>query len=274
MRLPVDIGTPLPEPPRDIRTFANNLVEDLEWSYGVAREVSGLQHCRSENPYNERVVDKLYAPGAYVRVLQHGRHFGAPSTLVPPYSGLCEVVEVRGPMLSLRELDSQRIFTENHDAVRLSSLRPPPRAPVDGAPPALRGPPHVLRAALPPVLVNNRPPISRVASSPAFYGAIPQPQIANSQPLRVAPSPSPLIADAQHPLVAPSPLPQSSPQPVFNGPPSRRTTPPSRLMSIQLPDLSKSINSQLINKSPASPLNSQPPSNLRQKKTCKSSTTF
>ena len=44
MRLPSDVGTPLPEPARDIRTFANNLVEDLEWSYGVAREVSGLQH--------------------------------------------------------------------------------------------------------------------------------------------------------------------------------------------------------------------------------------
>ena len=32
MRLPIDIGTPLPEPPRDIRAFANNLIEDLEWS--------------------------------------------------------------------------------------------------------------------------------------------------------------------------------------------------------------------------------------------------
>ena len=59
MRLPIDVGTPLPEPPRDIRTFANNLVEDLEWSYGVAREVSGLQNRRSESCYNERVVEKL-----------------------------------------------------------------------------------------------------------------------------------------------------------------------------------------------------------------------
>ena len=33
MRLPVDIGTPLPEPPRDIRTYANIVSEDLEWAY-------------------------------------------------------------------------------------------------------------------------------------------------------------------------------------------------------------------------------------------------
>jgi len=30
MRLPVDFGTPLPEPPRDVRTYANDLAEDLE----------------------------------------------------------------------------------------------------------------------------------------------------------------------------------------------------------------------------------------------------
>ena len=33
MRLPVDIGTPLPEPPRNIRTYSNILSEDLEWAY-------------------------------------------------------------------------------------------------------------------------------------------------------------------------------------------------------------------------------------------------
>ena len=266
MRLPIVVGTPLPEPPRDICTFANNLVEDLDWSYGIAREVSGLQHRRSEGRYDERVVEKLYAPGAYVRVLMHGRHFCAPSKLVPPYSELCKIVEVRGPVRTLRELDSQRIFTANQDAVRLSSLLPLPRAPVDGASPACRGPPQVVRAALPPVLVNNRPPTRRDASPPAFHNAIPQPQIADLQPLRVMPSPSFQIADSQPPFIAHSPSFQSSPQPVFNGPPLRRTTPPPRLMSIQLPDLSNSINSHLINKLPASSSNPQPPSNSSQKR--------
>ena len=90
-------------------------------------------------------------------------------------------------MLTLRELDSQHIFTANHDAVRLSSLRPPRRAPVDGAPPAPRNPPQVVRAALPPVLVDNRFPSRRDASPPAFHDAIPLQQITDSQPLRVAP---------------------------------------------------------------------------------------
>ena len=88
----------------------------------VAREVAALQHCRSAGRSNELVVEKLYAPGAYVRVIQHGRHFGATLKLVPPYSGFCKVVEVRRPVLTLRELDIQRIFTANHDAVRLSSF--------------------------------------------------------------------------------------------------------------------------------------------------------
>ena len=143
LRLPIDVATPLPEPASDIRTFANNLVEDVEWSYGVASEVVGLQHRRSEGRYNERVVEKLYTPGAYIHVLQHGRHFNVFAKLVPPYSGFCEVVEVRGPVLTLRELDSQRIFTANDDAVRRFSLRPPPRAPVDGAQLTPRGPPQV-----------------------------------------------------------------------------------------------------------------------------------
>ena len=38
------------------------------------------------------------------------------------YSGLCEVVTVKGPILTLCELDTRREFTANHDAVRLLSL--------------------------------------------------------------------------------------------------------------------------------------------------------
>ena len=133
MRLPVDFGTPLPEPPRDARTFANELSEDLEWSYRVAREVTGFQHRRADTRYNERVVEKLYAPGNLVRVLQRTHLSDVPSKLNAKYSGLCEVLEVRGPVLTLRELDTQRVFTVNHDSVRRSTLSlagpPPPDAP-------------------------------------------------------------------------------------------------------------------------------------------------
>ena len=42
MRLPIDLGSPLPEPPLDVRTFAAELAEDLEWSYKVARKIMGM----------------------------------------------------------------------------------------------------------------------------------------------------------------------------------------------------------------------------------------
>ena len=48
MRLPIDIGTLLPEPPRDIHTYSNILSDDLKWAYKVAREVIGTQHKRAE----------------------------------------------------------------------------------------------------------------------------------------------------------------------------------------------------------------------------------
>ena len=67
--LPIDFGSPLLEPPPNVRTLANIFAEDLEYSYRIAREVTGFQHKRAENRYNERVVEKLYAPGVLVRVI-------------------------------------------------------------------------------------------------------------------------------------------------------------------------------------------------------------
>ena len=89
MRLLVDIGTPLPEPFRDICTYANILSEDLELAYKVARKVIGTQLRRAETRYNDHVVERLFKPGVFVRVLQHGRNYGTFSKLVPHYSGLC-----------------------------------------------------------------------------------------------------------------------------------------------------------------------------------------
>ena len=122
----------------------------------------------------------------------------APSKLVSLYLGLCKVVKVRGPVLTLHELDSQRIFTANHDAICHSSLRPPHRAFVDGALSAPRNPHQVARAALPSVLIANRPTILSDASPPAHYDTIPHQQITESQPLRIAPSPPSKIADSEN----------------------------------------------------------------------------
>ena len=81
MLLPIDLGLPLPEPTRDVRTFDADLSEDLEWSYKVAREIIGHGHKRAESRYNERVVEHAYQPGCLVRVLQHERNRNTPSKL-------------------------------------------------------------------------------------------------------------------------------------------------------------------------------------------------
>ena len=128
MRLPIDFTkidiliSPLPEPFRDIRTFAAELAEDLEWSYKVAREIIGHGHKRAESRYNERVVERGYQPGCLVRVWQHARNRNAPSKLGTQYFGLCEVLEVCGALLTLREFDKRRVFTANHDAVFRSTM--------------------------------------------------------------------------------------------------------------------------------------------------------
>ena len=155
------------EPPRDIRTFANSFVEYLEWFYRAARETTGLQHRRSEARYNKHLGDHLDTPDALVRVLQHGRHFGARVKLVAPFSALCEVLEVNGPVLKLRELDSQRVFTATHDAVHLSILRAPQKPLQDGEPPPVlvaRPAAHKPRAASPPALIAAPPPATRPAA--------------------------------------------------------------------------------------------------------------
>ena len=41
------------------------------------------------------------------------------------FSVLCKVFDVRGPTLTLRELDTNKVFTASHDAVRASTLSRP-----------------------------------------------------------------------------------------------------------------------------------------------------
>ena len=172
MRLLVDLGTPLPEPPRDVRTFAAEPAEELEWSYKVACETIGHGHKRAENCYNERVVESAYQPSSLVRVLLHARNRTVPSTLDTQYSGLCEMTKVRGALLTLREVDTKRIFTANHDSVRLSTIAraaffPLPAASTAPLPPMLRAAPYpavqeppqpALHAVPPPPLSQAAPP--------------------------------------------------------------------------------------------------------------------
>ena len=52
MRLPNDRETLLSEPPRDIRTMAAEVAENLEWSYQIAHGIIGFGHRRAESRYN------------------------------------------------------------------------------------------------------------------------------------------------------------------------------------------------------------------------------
>ena len=101
MRLLIDLGTPLPEPPRDILTMAAKFAENFEWSYQIAREIIGLGHRYAESRYNEKMVEKQCKPGSLVRVLQHTHPYGVPSKRNPLFSGLCEILEMHGPTLTL-----------------------------------------------------------------------------------------------------------------------------------------------------------------------------
>ena len=109
--------------------------DDLEWCYGIAKQITGFSHRRAENRYTKRTVELTYRPGALVRVVQRTHPSGEPSKLNPKYSGLCEVLEIQGPVMTLRELDFRKVFSANHDAVPSSSLSQPdemlPAVPAD-----------------------------------------------------------------------------------------------------------------------------------------------
>ena len=121
----VDLPRPLPEPPLEVRTFAAELAENLEWSYKVAREIIWHRHKRAKSRYNERVVKRAYQPGCLVRMLLHACNCNVPSRLDTQYSVLCEVMQVSGALLTRRELKTQRIFTANYDAIRRSTMTRP-----------------------------------------------------------------------------------------------------------------------------------------------------
>ena len=76
-------------------------------------------------------MSKQFNPGTLVHVQLHSHPAGVPSKLTQRYSGLCDVLEVRNPTLTLRKLDTQRVFTASHDAVRAYKL--PARAEPDAA---------------------------------------------------------------------------------------------------------------------------------------------
>ena len=102
MRLPIGLGTPLPEPPRDICTMAAKVAENLDWSYQIAREIIGFGHRRAESRYNERMVENQYKPGNLVCVVQQTHLYNVPSKLSEVFWTL------RSSRSTLPDCDSER----------------------------------------------------------------------------------------------------------------------------------------------------------------------
>lgn len=67
-------------------------------------------------------MQRAFRAGSLLRVILHARSCNVPSKLDAQYSGFFEVVETRGMLLPLRKLGTQRIFTANHDEMRLSTI--------------------------------------------------------------------------------------------------------------------------------------------------------
>ena len=103
-----------------------------------------------------------------MRVLLNAHPRNVPSKLDAHYSGLCEIVDTRGSLLTLRELDTQRDFTANptQSAVRQSRVPPSHRRPLLALPHCLRGPrcsPTAAPLILPAPSTVHRQSASRVA---------------------------------------------------------------------------------------------------------------
>ena len=166
--------------------MAAEVAENLEWSYQIAHEIIGIGYRRAESRYNERLGEKKYKPGSLVRVGQHTHLYGVPSKLNPKFSGLCKVLELRGPTLTLRELDTNKVFTASHDAVRTSTLSHP-EVPLQAKPPAEL--PNTLNA-------ESRSAASRICVSLPMTSGCPLPH-RKFHPLLTSISPRPPLSVLQ-----------------------------------------------------------------------------
>ena len=133
MRLTIDLKTPLQTPRRDICTIIAEVAKNLELSYNIPRKIIGVGDICAESRYNEKMVKKQYTPGSLVHVLQNTHLYGDPSKLTPRFSGLCNILKVGGLTLTLRELDSNTVFTASPNAVRVWTLSRP-KAPLQAEP--------------------------------------------------------------------------------------------------------------------------------------------
>ena len=125
MRLVVDYGTPFPDPPATFRNHSTKLISDLESTSEIARETTEPSHRTSEGSYNQRAVEKYYHPGDLVSRQIRSKVPGVPTKFAQKYSGLCEILEIRGPVVRIYDRDQNEIIMVAHDSLRKSSLSDP-----------------------------------------------------------------------------------------------------------------------------------------------------
>lgn len=71
------------------------------------------------------MFEKQYNPESLVSVRQHRHLYGVPSMFNLNFFGLCEMLKVRGQTLTLRKLNTDKLLTASHYAVRASTLSRP-----------------------------------------------------------------------------------------------------------------------------------------------------
>ena len=110
----------------------------LSHSFSHVRDSLQAFHKREKDRYDLGAVEHLFKPGDSIRVRIKTRYKG-PAKFAPSYSGPHEVISVRGVILTVRELSTNRVYQIHHDRASNPLLTPsfdrgPASDPIDSDP--------------------------------------------------------------------------------------------------------------------------------------------
>lgn len=71
------------------------------------------------------MVEKQFKPESIVCVVEHKHLYGVNLKLNTKFCGLCKVLKVGGPTLTLKKLDTNKVFTASPNALRATTLSRP-----------------------------------------------------------------------------------------------------------------------------------------------------
>lgn len=102
--------------------MAAKVAKHLEWFYKIVCKIIHFGYCRAESRYFKRMVEKQYKAKSLVRDLQHTHLYCVTSKLSTKFDKLCKVFKVRSPILTLKKIDTDKVITASHDAVRVLTV--------------------------------------------------------------------------------------------------------------------------------------------------------